>query len=87
MAELVLLGTIASVEFSDIVQSTSIVDAKLRITLSDESYIDFWWSSNLAGRFAHHWERRHIDGKIFRHDNAPHTKWQHLSSFPQHFHY
>jgi hypothetical protein len=32
------------------------------------------------------WERRHIDGTIYRHDNMPHAQWQGVSSFPKHFH-
>ncbi len=87
MVNLNLLRTIAEVEFSDIVTLTSIFDDKLRVFIIDNSYIDFWWSHKFPGRFAHHWERRHVDGTIYRHDNAPHQKWQHISSFPQHFHF
>ena len=86
MVDLKILRTIAEVEFPDIVEVTTIADAKLRVILNDSSYIDFWWSLKLRDRFAHHWERRHIDGTIYRHDNAPHTKWKHLPTFPQHFH-
>ncbi|MDZ7262260.1 MAG: DUF6516 family protein [candidate division KSB1 bacterium] len=86
MVDLSNLRTIAEVEFSDIVEFTIILDDKLRVILIDGSYIDFWWSHKLISRFAHHWERRHVDGTIYRHDNAPHAKWQHLSTFPQHFH-
>jgi hypothetical protein len=32
-------------------------------------------------------ERRHIDGRIFRHDNIPHTKWSRVKTFPKHFHF
>ena len=85
MVDLNILRTIAEVEFPDIVEFTTIVDDKLRVMLIDGSYIDFWWSYKLPTRFAHHWERRHIDGTIYRHDNAPHTKWQHLHTFSQHF--
>ena len=74
-------------EFPDIIQTTNIVSGKLRVVLKDNSYIDFWWSKNLPGRFAHHWERRHVNGKIYRHDNAPHTQWRSVSTFPQHFHF
>lgn len=28
-----------------------------------------------------------MNGTIYRHDNAPHPQWQHVSSFPRHFHY
>ena len=80
------LSEIAYAEFADLVAATRFDGIKLRIVLLDNSYIDFWWSRRLPGRFAHHWERRHVDGTIYRHDNAPHSKWIHLSSFPKHFH-
>jgi hypothetical protein len=59
---------------------------KLRVVLMDSSYIDFWWSTQIAGRYAHHWERRHVDGTMYRHDNMPHPQWQRVASFPKHFH-
>ncbi|MFQ5629304.1 MAG: DUF6516 family protein [bacterium] len=86
MIDYVRLIDIINDEFADIVISTAIIDAKLRVVFIDNSYIDFWWSKNLPGRYAHHWERRHIDGTIYRHDNAPHTKWQHIPTYPKHFH-
>jgi hypothetical protein len=48
--------------------------------------MDVWFSLKLEGRYSYHWERRAIDGTLFRHDNAPHQKWQNISTFPQHFH-
>ena len=87
MVSLSILRTIAEVEFSDIIVFTSIIDDKLRVMLVDNSYIDFWWSYKFPERFAHHWERRHVDGTIYRHDNAPLNKWRQVSSFPQHFHF
>jgi hypothetical protein len=81
------LSTVASTEFPDIVQTTSVQENKLRVVLTDGSYVDFWWSLNIEGRYAHHWERRHIDGTIYRFDNAPHAKWRHIKSFPHHFHF
>ena len=51
------LGRSAEVEFLEIVQSTAIIENKLRVTLVDGSYIDFWWSEEISGRFAYHWER------------------------------
>jgi hypothetical protein len=84
--DLSTLKLIAEVDFADIVQAASIMRGKLRVVLVDGSYIDFWWSRSLRGRFAHHWERTHVDGKIYRHDNAPHAKWRKVTTFPQHFH-
>jgi Family of unknown function (DUF6516) len=67
------LREIAEVEFSDIVVEVLIPDAnELRIILSDGSFVDVWFSLKLRSRYSYHWERRAIDGKIFRHDNAPH---------------
>ncbi len=39
-----------------------------------------------SGRYSYHWERRAIDGSIYRHDNAPHQKWKSISTYPAHFH-
>jgi Family of unknown function (DUF6516) len=30
--------------------------------------------------------RQHLDGTIHRHDNSPRRKWQHIQTFPQHYH-
>jgi hypothetical protein len=86
MVDLVMLANIAREEFVDIVVDVRQSDAKLRMLLVDGSYIDFWWSGVQVGRFAHHWNRQHLDGTIYRHDNSPHRKWQHVQTFPQHYH-
>ena len=86
MIDLIALADMAREEFADIVVDTRCIDAKLRTFLVDGSYIDFWWSEVQEGRFAHHWNRQHLDGTIHRHDNSPHRKWQHIQTFPQHYH-
>ena len=86
MPDLERLRRIAETEFLGVVRSTAVIRDKLRVVLADSSYIDFWWSSQIRGRDAHHWERRHVDGTIFRHDNMSHPQWRVLSSFPKHFH-
>ncbi len=86
MVDLSVLEGIAKAEFADIVVDVYRIDAKLRMLLSDGSSLDFWWSEVQEGRFAHHWNRQHLDGTIHRHDNAPHRKWQHVRTFPQHYH-
>ena len=86
MVDLSRLARIAAVEFTDIVAATTIVRDKLRVLLRDDSYIDFWWSNKIPGRFAHHWERIHIDGTIYRRDNMPHPRWKGVNTFPQHCH-
>ena len=86
MPDLESLGRLAEVEFLDIVRSTAVIESKLRVTLIDGSYIDFWWSEEVSGRFAYHWERTQIDGTVYRHDNIPHLRWRTVASFPRHFH-
>ena len=73
-------------DFADIVVHVEKEGGKLRAFIIDGSYVDFWWSEVSPGRFAYHWERRHINGTIFRHDNSPHLRWRHLKTFPLHFH-
>jgi hypothetical protein len=81
------LRKIAEIEFFDIVEEAFIPDMnELRIILTDGSFLDIWFSLKLSGRYSYHWERRQIDGKIFRHDNAPHKNWRTLATFPRHFH-
>jgi hypothetical protein len=66
MVDLVGLGSIAQGKFSDIVVGVHRIDAKLRMILIDGSYVDLWWSEIQEGRFAHHWNRRHLDGTVYR---------------------
>jgi Family of unknown function (DUF6516) len=81
------LREIAEVEFSDVVIEAVIPDAnELRVFLTDSSFIDVWFSLKLQGRYSFHWERRAVDGTIYRHDNAPHKNWQSVATFPRHFH-
>ena len=81
------LREIAEVEFADIVTDGYVPDLnELRLILSDGSFIDIWFSLKLAERYSYHWERRALDGTIYRHDNAPHKRWQSVSTFPHHFH-
>jgi hypothetical protein len=68
-----LLCGIAEAEFSDIVVETLVPGLnELRIILVDGSFFDLWFSLKLANRYSYHWERRAIDGRIYRHDKAPH---------------
>ncbi|MCX6581380.1 MAG: DUF6516 family protein [Candidatus Aminicenantes bacterium] len=87
MIDLAQLRDIAEIEFFDIVKDVIIQDInELRIILIDDSFIDVWYSLKLRNRFSYHWERKHIDGSIYRHDNAPHKKWENIETFPKHFH-
>jgi hypothetical protein len=86
LTPLELIRRIAEVEFADIVVQTDILGPKLRILLTDTSYVDGWASRKLSNRFGFHWERRHLDGRIYRYDNFPDTNWAGISTFPFHFH-
>jgi hypothetical protein len=48
--------------------------------------VDVWVSRKLSGRFGFHWERRHLDGRIYRYDNFPDTNWTAVRTFPLPFH-
>jgi hypothetical protein len=52
--------------------------------LTDDTFIDVWLSA--SGKYSYHWEQRHVRGIIYRHDNAPHSKWKKIKIFPKHFH-
>ncbi len=81
------LREIAEVEFATIVVEALVPDInQLRIILGDGSFVDVWFSLKLRGRYSYHWERRAIDGTIYRHDNAPHRRWRIVATFPRHFH-
>lgn len=80
------LTQIAEIEFSDIVEYVIPGLNKMRIILKDGSFIDIWYSLTNLGRYAYHWERKNIDGTIYRHNNAPHKDWMKVSTFPKHFH-
>jgi len=58
---------------------------KLRIHIVDGSLIDIFYS--VHGKNSYHWERRTINGSLYRHDNAPHSKRRTVKTFPKHFHY
>jgi Family of unknown function (DUF6516) len=81
------LREIAEIEFADIVVEVLVPDInELRIILTVGSLVDVWFSLKLVSRYSFHWERRAIDGRIYRYDNAPHRRWQFVATFPHHFH-
>ena len=75
-------------EFSDIIddleliRTSSGVPVKVRVMMIDNSFLEIYWSE--SGKYSLHYERRHIDGTIYRHDNAPHHKQ--IKTFPKHYH-
>lgn len=86
MTNLSKIKRIVDIEYARIVVSSEIFHDKLRIYITDGSFADIWFSIKIPGRFSYHWERRHMDGKIYRHDNFPDPRWGKLSTFPKHFH-
>ena len=81
---------IATEKFGDIVEHGEVLLAesgeplKLRLNIIDGSIVDIFFS--LKGKYSFHWERREINGTIYRHDNAPHRRWRDIKTFPKHFH-
>jgi hypothetical protein len=84
------LEAIALSEYPDVVERAEFIFSpagrmrKLRIYLLDGSFVDVWCSSK--GDYSLHWERRFVNGSLYRHDNAPHARWRHVPTFPKHFH-
>lgn len=84
------LLNIAIVEYKTIVESGEVfysqakVPWKLRLYICDGSFIEIYYSTK--GKYSYHWDRRLITNKIYRHDNAPHKKWNDVNTFPKHFH-
>lgn len=82
-----ILQNIAENNYPDIVDIAIIRDEnELRIILHDSSYIDIWFSLTRSNKYSYHWERKQIDGTIYRHDNTPHLKWKDISTYPKHYH-
>ena len=82
------LEEVARTEFSDIVKDTALIGGrsaqpnKLRIYLTDGSFLDVWLSEEED--YSYHWEQRAVRGLIHRWDNAPdHPE---IETFPNHFH-
>lgn len=71
---LVELADIAESEFADVVAGWDVIEGKLRLYIIDESFLDVWFSRQLEGRYAYHWERRHVDDTVYRWDNAKHEE-------------
>ena len=81
---------VARQKFGDIVGEGEIIyteskePLKLRLSIVDGSIVDVFYSSR--GKYSYHWDRRIINGTIYRHDNAPHKRWREIKTFPKHFH-
>lgn len=88
MIDLTKLKRIIDIEFHDVLggSGTDIYHDKIRAFIKDDSFVDIWFSRKIQGRFSYHWERGHIDNRIYRHDNFPDPRWKKISTFPKHFH-
>ncbi len=87
MVNLIEIQNFIESNYFDIVSNIDLLHInQLRIFLIDGSYLDIWFSLKLVSRYSYHWERKNIDGTIYRHDNAPHLRWKNIETFPKHFH-
>jgi hypothetical protein len=77
---------IAEIEFSDIVRESYRVEYKLRIVLTNNSFVDVYLSQRLHDRFGFHWECRDDSKSVYRYDNVPDKNWDSVETFPFHFH-
>ena len=81
------LKQLALTLFSDIVEDAYILPGPLnfsrclRIVFIDGSYMEIRISE---GKYSFHCDRRMVDRKVFRLDNAPHH--QEVNTYPHHFH-
>ncbi len=81
------LRTIALEEFPDITFSASIIRGplhvanSLRVYFYDDSFLEIWLCDD---KYSYHWQR--VDGRVYRHDNAPHHQNKNFTTFPRHFH-
>ncbi len=80
------LRRIAEVEYADIVVDSQPLGEKVRLFLFDASYVDIWLSKKIEGHFGYHWERSHLDGRMYRYDNFANTAWRDVNTYPRHFH-
>ncbi|MBE2236216.1 MAG: hypothetical protein IAE81_00395 [Caldilineaceae bacterium] len=85
------LRQIAVDEFADIVVEAEIEalstgdPRKLRLSIVDGSFVDIFVS--LTNRYSYHWQRTsEHSNALYRHDNAPHSSWRSISTYPKHFH-
>jgi len=83
---------IAQQQFPEIVVGSKIFFSaagrarKLRIYLFDDSFVDIWISID-AKYYSYQWVIPDQTEFVYRHDNAPHARWESVSSFPKHCHF
>jgi hypothetical protein len=68
MIDLAKIKRIIDIEYHDILATpgTDIYHDKIRAYILDGFVVDIWFSKKIPGRFSYHWERRHIDGKLYQ---------------------
>lgn len=83
-----LICRLAERDYADVVEGAGFDDESARVHLQDGSFMEVWLNGqeDLMKRYAFHWERRHVDGRVYRHDNTPHVRWRDVKTFPKHFH-
>ncbi len=84
-----LICRLAERDYADVVAGAGFDDESARVYLQDGSFLEVWLhgQEDLMKRYAFHWERRHVDGRAYRHDNTPHVRWRDVKTFPKHFHF
>jgi hypothetical protein len=80
------LKRIAKVEFAEIVKNVQSMGFKIRIILTDNSFIDVTVSRTIPDKFGYHWECKDQEGSIYRYDNFHDQNWKSVETFPYHFH-
>ncbi|ACB07441.1 toxin-antitoxin system TumE family protein [Candidatus Korarchaeum cryptofilum] len=73
-------------EYPDVALSIDLRDDRLRVYLVDNSFLDIWFSRRIPGKYSFHWERRNVNGTVYRWDNAAHRSVTGINTFPHHFH-
>jgi hypothetical protein len=86
LTDITTIKRVIDIEYGDIVNNSLIYRDKLRVFIIDSSLVDIWFSKVIPDRFSFHWERRHIDGTLYRYDNFPDPRWKLVSTYPEHFH-
>jgi hypothetical protein len=73
-------------EYPDVALSIDLRDDRLRVYFVDNSFLDIWFSRRIPGKYSFHWERRNVNGTVYRWDNAAHRSVTGIDTFPHHFH-
>lgn len=83
---LIALEGIARDRAADLLADIVQMDGRLRLVFHDTSFCDVHVAETMANRFSFHWERRHLDGTIYRYDTFPDRAARRFRSYPRHFH-